>query len=95
MGGAGLAESGSALDLLRDSASQGALAKSVLVTQGQMTEAGYTEQANTYATMSAAAKTAAAGEVQIAGQEQNIATQQYQLATKRRPPGRQRRREIS
>ena len=56
VGGAGLEESGSALDLLRDSASQGALAKSVLVTQGQMTEAGYTEQANSYGAMSAAAK---------------------------------------
>src|ERR1700730_6424021 len=45
---AGFAESGSALDILRDSASQGALSKAVLGQQGLITEAGYTEQEASY-----------------------------------------------
>jgi len=48
------------------SAAQGALARSVLVTQGQITEAGYTEQANNYAVMSSTARATAAGELTIA-----------------------------
>ena len=56
--GAGFAESGSALDILRDSASQGALAKAVLQEQGQITEAGYKEQAQSYQNMAAAAQVA-------------------------------------
>jgi hypothetical protein len=40
---AGMAESGSALDILRDSASQGALAHAILGQQGLITEAGYEE----------------------------------------------------
>lgn len=56
--GAGFAESGSSLDLLRDSASQGALTHAVLGQQGLITEAGYTEQAKSYADMSAAATAA-------------------------------------
>lgn len=43
--GAGFAASGSALDLLRDSAAQGSLTRQVLGFQGQITEAGYEEQA--------------------------------------------------
>jgi hypothetical protein len=39
--GAGLAASGSPLDLLADSAGQGAFAKDVLAKQGLITEAGY------------------------------------------------------
>jgi hypothetical protein len=71
--GAGFAESGSSLDLLRDSASQGALTHAVLGQQGLITEAGYTEQATSYANMSAAATAAgnaandAAGFAQITG----------------------------
>ena len=53
--GAGFAESGSALDLLRDSASQGALTHAVLGQQGLITEAGYTEQAQSFKTMQQAA----------------------------------------
>lgn len=53
--GAGFAASGSALDLLRDSASQGALTHAVLGQQGLITEAGYTEQAQSYKTMQQAA----------------------------------------
>jgi hypothetical protein len=87
VGGAGLAESGSALDLLRSSASQGALAQSVLVTQGQMQQAGYEEQAQSYGIMSAAAKATAAGEVTIAGEEQGVAQQQLQLAQETQAAG--------
>lgn len=89
VGGAGLAESGSALDLLASSASQGALARGVLVTQGNMQEAGYEEQANSYATMSAAARATAAGEVTISGETESIAAQQRQLATETQQAGQQ------
>lgn len=53
--GAGFAASGSALDLMRDSASQGALTKAVAGQQGLITEAGYTEQAQSYQNLSKAA----------------------------------------
>jgi hypothetical protein len=89
VGGSGLAESGTALDLLRDSASQGALARATLVTQGQIVEAGFEEQAKSFAVMSAAARQTAAGEAQMSGEEQGIATQQEQLAADTRAAGRQ------
>jgi hypothetical protein len=60
--GAGFAESGSALDILRESASQGALTKAVLAEQGLITEAGYREQAQSYRTMADAAGMAAKAE---------------------------------
>lgn len=63
--GAGFAASGSALDLLRDSASQGALTKAVAGQQGLITEAGYTEQQQSYQNLSKAAG--------IAVQEDNLA----------------------
>jgi len=47
-----------ALDILRDSASQGALAKAVLQEQGQITEAGYKEQAQSYQNTASAAQVA-------------------------------------
>ena len=53
--GGGFTESGSSLDLLRDSASQGALTKAVAGQQGLITEAGYTEQAESYQNLSKAA----------------------------------------
>jgi|SRR5665213_3121974 len=56
--GAGFAESGSALDLLRDSASRGALAHAVMGQQGLITEAGYKEQADSYKLMQEAANNA-------------------------------------
>jgi hypothetical protein len=62
----GFAESGSALDILRDSASQAALQRQVLGQQGLITEAGYREQQQSYQTMSAAAKSAAAQEQELA-----------------------------
>jgi hypothetical protein len=55
---AGFAESGSALDVLRDSASQGALTHAVLGQQGLITEAGYNEQAASYKIMQGAANDA-------------------------------------
>ena len=59
---AGFANSGSALDLMRDSASQGALTKAVAGQQGLITEAGYTEQAQADQNMSQAALVAANAE---------------------------------
>lgn len=68
--GAGFASSGSALDLLRDSASQGALSKAVLQQQGEITEAGYTEEAKSYTNMSQAADFAVQGD-ELAAQAEN------------------------
>jgi hypothetical protein len=60
--GAGFAASGSALDILRDSASQGALMKAVASTQGLIQEEGYNVQAKSYQNMSQAAEFAAQAE---------------------------------
>lgn len=54
--GAGFTESGSALDLLRSSASQGALAKSLTNIQGAINENAYAEQAGAYTAAAASAK---------------------------------------
>lgn len=62
----GFAASGSSLDLLRSSASQGALNRAVLGEQGLITEAGYKEQADSYTNMSQAARQAAAEEQSMA-----------------------------
>lgn len=78
--GAGFAESGSAIDILRDSAAQGALNQAVLGQQGLITEAGYEEQAKSYDVMSAAGRAAAASEFGIAGKTEDIAAQEDQLA---------------
>lgn len=53
--GAGFANSGSALDILADSARQGSLTKSVTQQQGIINEEGYRTQAQSYRNMSAAA----------------------------------------
>lgn len=71
--GAGFAKSGSALDLLRDSASQGALTKAVLGQQGLITEAGFQEQSESYTLMSSAARSAASQEFGIADQTDQLA----------------------
>jgi hypothetical protein len=55
----GFEEAGSALDLLRDSASEGALHTAVIGAQGQIEQAGYEEQAASYTLMSQAASMAA------------------------------------
>lgn len=59
---AGFAESGSALDLMADSARQGALTKAVAGEQGLITEASYKEQSASFQNMSAAARLAAGAE---------------------------------
>jgi hypothetical protein len=86
--GAGFTSGGSAGDLMRDSASQGALAKGVLAQQGTITEAGFTEQAQSFTTMANTGRATAASEMDIAnqtdtiaGQQDAIANQQDQLAT--------------
>lgn len=58
----GFEASGSALDLLRDSASQGALHKAVLGQQGLIEETSYKEQAKSYGLMSESALMAAAAD---------------------------------
>lgn len=60
--GAGFAASGSALDLMRDSAAQGALTHAVLGQQGLITEAGFKEQQEAYTNMQGAANAAANAE---------------------------------
>lgn len=61
LGGAGLMLSGGALDILRDSASQGALTKQLIQAQGAITTTGYQAEAEAYRSQAAAAKTAGKG----------------------------------
>ena len=56
--GAGLANSGNSLDLLRSSAQQGATVRAALGQQGLITEAGYQQQAQSYTNMASAAEVA-------------------------------------
>lgn len=77
---AGFSSGGSAGDIMRDSANQGALAKGVLAQQGVITEAGFDEQAKSFATMAAAGRATAAGEMDIANQTDTIAGQQDTIA---------------
>lgn len=75
----GFEASGSALDLLRDSAAQGALTKAVLGQQGLIEQEGYEVQAKSYdimrksALMAADANERAAGNRLIAGGVKGIA----------------------
>lgn len=57
--GAGLTESGSALDILSSNARQGALQQAVTNRQGLITEAGFSEQQQSYETMATVAGNAA------------------------------------
>jgi hypothetical protein len=79
--GAGFAASGSALDIMRDSAQQGALAHGVLAQQGAITEAGFEEQARSFQTMATTGRATAAGEMDIASQTDTIAQEQMGIAT--------------
>jgi hypothetical protein len=63
--GGGLAESGSALDLLRSSASQGALSHAIIGQQGLITEAGYQEQHDSYTQMAATLRDMASKEKDV------------------------------
>lgn len=56
--GAELDLSGSSLDILRESAQQGATTRAVIGQQGLITEAGYQEQAQSYQNMAQAAQVA-------------------------------------
>jgi hypothetical protein len=67
IGGAGFAASGSGLDILAESASQGALQRAVIERQGLITEQGYEEQAESYRNMESAADMVASGEKKAAG----------------------------
>jgi hypothetical protein len=60
--GAGFSSSGSALDIMRDAAGQGALTHAVAQEQGLITEAGYDEQAQSFKNMQEAANNAANAE---------------------------------
>jgi hypothetical protein len=62
VGGAGFAESGSALDLLRSSVSEGALTKAITAEQGAITENSYAEQAGQFRGMASAARSSATGQ---------------------------------
>lgn len=59
--------SGSALDILRSGAEQAALTQQVLGEQGQISEAGYREQAIAYRNMAIAARSAADQEESMGG----------------------------
>lgn len=76
----GFSSGGSAGDLLRSSASQGALAKATLAQQGVITEAGYNEQAQSYTTLANTGRATAAAEQQMETQTENIATEQQGIA---------------
>jgi hypothetical protein len=60
--GAGFAESGSAIDLLRSSNQQGALAKQLIGEQGNIQQNTYEEQATAYDAMAASAEAKAKAE---------------------------------
>lgn len=59
--GAGLAGSGSAIDLLRSSQQQGELTRQLIGTQGLIQQQGFLQEANAYTGMADAAKAAGAG----------------------------------
>lgn len=71
--GAGFAMSGSALDIMAEGASQGALNKAVLGQQGLITEAGYKEQQQSYNNMSVAARYAASVQDNMASRQDDLA----------------------
>jgi hypothetical protein len=69
----GFGEGGSAGDILRSSASQGALNHAVLGQQGLITEAGYEQQAQSYRTMQQASGLASQEDILAAQGEQQTA----------------------
>ena len=58
LAGAGLAQEGTGLNILRSSAAQGAMQTAVVGQQGLITQAGYEEQQQSYTAMANVAKTA-------------------------------------
>lgn len=82
IGGAGFAASGTAIDLLRSSASQGALEKAVLAENGAIQENSYAEQAGLYAGLAGSARSAGTGQkigglIQAAGGAIDLASSAY------------------
>lgn len=61
--GAGMAASGSALDIMKMNAAQGALTAGVVAKQGLITEAGYAEQQQAYTNLQQAAKAQESGDM--------------------------------
>lgn len=61
--GAGLAASGSSLDVMRSSAEQGSLTKQLIANQGAINVAGYEEEASNYNAMASAAKSSGTGSI--------------------------------
>lgn len=59
--GAGLAKSGGALDIMRDSANQGSLTKQLIANQGAITVSGYQAESANYQAMATAAKAKSSG----------------------------------
>lgn len=74
--------SGSALDVLKSNAQQGALTVAMAGQQGLITEAGYREEAKSYGVMGEAARTAAGFEGEIAGMEREQYHRSMNLADK-------------
>lgn len=72
IGASGFTQSGSALDILRSSAQQGALAHQLITQQGLINEAGYEEQAKSFDILSAAGKQAASDEQHLASETETF-----------------------
>jgi hypothetical protein len=72
----GFGEGGSAGDILRESAGQGALSRAVLGQQGVITEAGYTQQADSFRSLQTVAGFASQQDL-LAAQGEDIAAQSY------------------
>lgn len=83
---AGFGAGGTALDLLRDSAAQGALTRAVLAQQGAIAEEGYREQARSYRTMAETGRSTAGAEFGIADRTDALA-RQTEEATRRGATG--------
>lgn len=62
--GSGFQQSGTALDLMRSSATEGALSRALVQQQGLITEAGYQEQAKSYDAMAGYARWAGQQEIE-------------------------------
>ncbi len=79
IGASGLEESGSALDVLADSARQGELHRQIVAQQGLISEAGYQEQADVYTNMVAASGVAVEG-AKLASKEHLMAADAEETA---------------
>jgi hypothetical protein len=78
----GFQRSGSAIDLLRASAAEGAMTKSLLQRQGLITEEGYKQQAKSYENLAGYARFAQGVENDMAAKTDTIAARTDVLASK-------------